>query len=217
MDEHNNAHLDDHDPTVHHEETDVDVSAILKFIVVFVILTGVIFVGLWLLFRGFQKWERKKDVAVISEVPDSLKRQYPPAPHLQPFPESEKMGGRSSSEKWVGLGSQLSSSPTNDPTRSTPAYDMEEMHKQQSEEVNSYGWVDRKQGIVRIPISEAKKLLLQQGLPVRQEPLPAAGGQAPSANAAGLSQQPTNRIGSNQQQAAGAVRPASAAGPTGNQ
>ncbi len=33
--------------------------------------------------------------------------------------------------------------------------------------LNSYGWVDRKAGIVRIPIDRAMDLLLQRGLPVR--------------------------------------------------
>jgi hypothetical protein len=34
--------------------------------------------------------------------------------------------------------------------------------------LDSYGWVNRKAGIVRIPISLAMTLLLQQGLPVRK-------------------------------------------------
>src|SRR5579875_1217650 len=40
--------------------------------------------------------------------------------------------------------------------------------KQQNQILNSYGWVDRKAGIVRIPIDQAMDLLLQKGLPVRQ-------------------------------------------------
>jgi hypothetical protein len=34
--------------------------------------------------------------------------------------------------------------------------------------LNSYGWVNRKAGIVRVPINQAITLLLQQGLPVRK-------------------------------------------------
>ena len=33
--------------------------------------------------------------------------------------------------------------------------------------LNSYGWVDPKAGVVRIPIDRAMDLLLQKGLPVR--------------------------------------------------
>ena len=32
--------------------------------------------------------------------------------------------------------------------------------------IESYGWVDRKQGIVRVPISRAMELLIERGLPV---------------------------------------------------
>jgi hypothetical protein len=35
--------------------------------------------------------------------------------------------------------------------------------------LNSYGWVDKNAGIARIPIREAMKLTVQQGLPTRQE------------------------------------------------
>lgn len=39
--------------------------------------------------------------------------------------------------------------------------------EQQDHLLDSYGWVDRKAGIVRIPIARAMDLLLQKGLPVR--------------------------------------------------
>jgi hypothetical protein len=39
----------------------------------------------------------------------------------------------------------------------------------EEEVLGSYGWVDQKSGIARIPISEAKKLILQRGLPARAE------------------------------------------------
>ena len=37
----------------------------------------------------------------------------------------------------------------------------------QDRELNSYGWVDRKAGMVRIPIDRAMDRLLQKGLPAR--------------------------------------------------
>jgi hypothetical protein len=33
--------------------------------------------------------------------------------------------------------------------------------------VNSYGWVDRQNGVVRIPVDRAMRILLQRGLPAR--------------------------------------------------
>ena len=35
--------------------------------------------------------------------------------------------------------------------------------------IESYGWVDQKQGIVRVPIKRAMELLVERGLPVRGE------------------------------------------------
>ncbi|HEV2330417.1 MAG TPA: hypothetical protein VGY56_16670 [Verrucomicrobiae bacterium] len=37
----------------------------------------------------------------------------------------------------------------------------------QNQKLNSYGWVDRSNGIVRIPIDRAMDLLMQRGLPTR--------------------------------------------------
>lgn len=65
-----------------------------------------------------------------------------------------------------------------------PLVEMERVQKEESEKLNSYSWIDEKNGIVRLPINEAKKLLLKSGLPTRIKPvevLPASG-QAPPAN-----------------------------------
>jgi hypothetical protein len=38
---------------------------------------------------------------------------------------------------------------------------------QETKKLEGYGWVDEKAGIARVPIEEAKKLIVQHGLPVR--------------------------------------------------
>jgi len=48
-----------------------------------------------------------------------------------------------------------------------PGQDMAQYRANEKEIVNSYGWVDAKAGILRIPIDRAMDLLLQKGLPVR--------------------------------------------------
>jgi hypothetical protein len=45
--------------------------------------------------------------------------------------------------------------------------DLKQYQAAQGEILNSYGWVDQKAGIVRIPIEQAMDILLQKGLPVR--------------------------------------------------
>jgi hypothetical protein len=48
-----------------------------------------------------------------------------------------------------------------------PRLDLQGFRQAQQELLNSYGWVDKNAGVVRIPVARAMDLLLQQGLPVR--------------------------------------------------
>jgi hypothetical protein len=53
-----------------------------------------------------------------------------------------------------------------------PFVDVETLRAEERELLTSYGWVDEKAGVVRIPIEQAKELLLRRGLPVAS-PAPA--------------------------------------------
>lgn len=46
-----------------------------------------------------------------------------------------------------------------------PQQDLEQLRKKHQELLNSYGWVDRDAGIVRIPIERAMDIVGQKGLP----------------------------------------------------
>ena len=46
---------------------------------------------------------------------------------------------------------------------------LRQIRERQSEQLHSYGWVDEKTGIARIPIDDAKKLLLERGVPSRAD------------------------------------------------
>jgi hypothetical protein len=49
-----------------------------------------------------------------------------------------------------------------------PREDLLALRAREDAVLNSYGWVDKTAGVVRIPIDEAIKLTAQRGLPVRQ-------------------------------------------------
>jgi hypothetical protein len=51
--------------------------------------------------------------------------------------------------------------------QTNPRQDLSDLHAKEDELLGSYGWVDRNAGVVRIPIDEAMKLMLQRGLPTR--------------------------------------------------
>lgn len=48
-----------------------------------------------------------------------------------------------------------------------PEVDLQRYLDEEKNELDTYGWIDRPTGVVRIPIERAMQLLLQQGLPVR--------------------------------------------------
>src|ERR1700739_1376134 len=48
-----------------------------------------------------------------------------------------------------------------------PAVDMQSYLQSQQNLLNSYGWIDRPNGIVRLPVDRAMELLLERGLPTR--------------------------------------------------
>jgi hypothetical protein len=56
----------------------------------------------------------------------------------------------------------------------SPASDLEQLHADENMRLNTYGWVDKEQGVIRIPIEKAMEIVAKQGLPVR---LPPATGQ----------------------------------------
>jgi hypothetical protein len=56
--------------------------------------------------------------------------------------------------------------------QAAPAQDLKAYLKEQQQLMNSYGWVDKKDGIVRIPIDRAMDLILQRGLPARTQAPP---------------------------------------------
>jgi hypothetical protein len=51
----------------------------------------------------------------------------------------------------------------------TPWADLKAFRTEETDYLNSYGWVDEKAGIVRVPLDKAKALLLQRGLPARAQ------------------------------------------------
>ena len=51
-----------------------------------------------------------------------------------------------------------------------PAY-LKEVRTELQDELHTAGWIDEKAGVARIPIDQAKALVLKDGLPVRPDPV----------------------------------------------
>lgn len=48
-----------------------------------------------------------------------------------------------------------------------PAVDLKKFQAEEDSRLNSYGWVDQRAGVIRIPIQRAMDLIAQRGLPTR--------------------------------------------------
>ena len=57
-----------------------------------------------------------------------------------------------------------------------PRFELKDYCEAQQREVKTYGWIDRRLGVVRIPIDRAMDLALERGLPTRSSAQPAAAG-----------------------------------------
>ena len=125
-------------PETHHETSDVDVSAILWFVVIFLAFAVGTHLLLYFLYQFFRS-EFRRDVQP-ARTAIKAPAQMPQAPRLQPFQQKDTP-----------------------PYASTPAIDMVEMHASEDEALKNPGWIDKQKGIVRIPIERAKQLVVQRG------------------------------------------------------
>jgi hypothetical protein len=64
---------------------------------------------------------------------------------------------------------QQSRVPPEPRLQTNPREDLRILREQEDAVLNSYGWVDRPAGVVRIPIEEAMKLTVRRGLPSRPQ------------------------------------------------
>jgi hypothetical protein len=146
-------------PEVAHESHDVSVRSILGFGVGLFVAGALIHVGIWLFFRFLQERAERRDTA-----PTTLAARRPvEGPHMPerlfPEPRLERF----------------------------PFAARESLRREEDARLTSYGWVDRNQGVVRIPIERAMELIAERGVPpaTGTAPSPAA---APAAAATGVRQ-----------------------------
>jgi hypothetical protein len=135
-----------------HEANVVHLAGVAWFIILLSI--SVVFIG-WLMVEMFDSLEGRQQRAEIESRPSPFAAQrpkLPPAPRLQLAPDSEE---------------QIEKHEPPDLKTQSPLQEMAELKAKWKDHLTYYGWVDEKTGVVRIPIDEAKKLLLERGLPTR--------------------------------------------------
>jgi len=84
----------------------------------------------------------------------------------------DQTGGPPPSRVLQGLDIDARKLPPEPRLQVAPALDLQQMRAAEDQILNSYGWVDRTNGVVRIPIDRAMDILAQRGLPARQTNTP---------------------------------------------
>jgi hypothetical protein len=133
-----------HNEDVAHEHSDINVRAIIYFLVGLAAVTAVAFAAMGALFVVLDSRAARND-----PIPS------PVAPAATPMPAREESPylGQSAGPKLI--------------TREPEVLAGERAKARKL--LESGDWVDRQAGVARIPLAEAKKLLLHQGLPVRAD------------------------------------------------
>jgi len=137
---------------VGHEGSTVHVGGIAWFIIGLTV--SVVFIG-WLITAVLNTFEGREKKAELESRPSPFaaeRPKIPPEPRLQLAPNSEE---------------QIDKKEPPDLKTRHPLEEMKELRTIWDKQLNGYSWVDEQGGVVRIPIGEAKKLLLQRGLPTR--------------------------------------------------
>jgi hypothetical protein len=139
------GHGDDllHNPDVAHEQSDVNVRALLAFAVGLVVATAAIFVLMGWLFNFLERRAAANDPAIspLARPATQMPTRTTGSPYFGDAPGPRLLIGE-------------------------PAA-LRNQREMEDERLETYGWVDEKSGIARIPVSEAEKLILQRGLPAR--------------------------------------------------
>lgn len=132
-----------HNEGVAHEHSDVNIRAILMFAGGLVVVAVIVQVAMWLLFGVFEKRAAANDPLVSPLA-------APPAAMPHTTAASPSFG--------EAAGPQLL---TDEPRA------LQLLHARERRDLESYGWIDQRNGVARIPIEQAEKLLIERGLPVR--------------------------------------------------
>jgi hypothetical protein len=145
-------------PDVTHEESDVNVRAILQFVLGLLIFAGIVLVLMWYMLKFF---ERRQDRQTPKPAPMALneKERLPPEPRLQGAP---------------GFGVDLGNGRREDLALKEPTAEMK-IVREQWDKILREGQKDQNGNIIAIPIEEAMRQLSDKGLPTR----PQTGGAQP--------------------------------------
>jgi hypothetical protein len=139
--EHNDQH------NLQPESSGIKPKPIIWFLVILTVSTILVFVIVEGMLYGFKQMEEANRPQPVTALPEGGERRLPPEPRLQGIPGPK------------GLPSDL------------PLDDMKKYREDTDKKADSYGWVNKDSGIAHIPLENAKKLMVERGLPMASDKL----------------------------------------------
>jgi hypothetical protein len=143
-----------------HEETDINVRAIVSFGVFLLILAAVIHVGLWFFYQALNhRYEKENAANTNPMLEQTIAQQGTSATRAPDLPAA--VTAESTQEATKRL---VATFP--EPRLQPDEYRDYEVYKRRvDEQLNAYSWINKNDGSVRIPISRAMELIAERGLP----------------------------------------------------
>jgi hypothetical protein len=135
-----------HNDDVAHEDSDVNIRALVMSAVALAVIVVVAAVLMYGLFWGVL--EPKAEAGDPKLSPLAL-----PATTMPKTTNASPYFGGASKPQLL----------TNEPSL------LNQFREREAQQLHSYGWIDEKTGVARIPIDDAKKLLLERGVPTRPD------------------------------------------------
>lgn len=139
------VHDELHHADVAHEHSDVDVRAIATSAGIVAGVVAVSMLGMYLLFGWFEHRALRTQPFVSPLAPPAT--EMPPNTAESPFFSHSADGVQLLTNEFMAL---------------------EQHRATERERLHSYGWVDEAGGVAHIPIEEAKRLIVERGLPARE-------------------------------------------------
>lgn len=149
-----------HSPEQMAEPDHVDIGSIIRYAVGLAAITGISMLAMYFTFQGMTTSTDATHAVRAYPMAEDEDSRRPPEPRLQ--------GSNAT------ITGNLFDAPTDHAT--TPKEALKALRAEEDAVLNNYAWVDRNAGVVRLPIADAMKLRLQQGLEAR----PAASAAAPA-------------------------------------
>jgi cytoskeletal protein RodZ len=142
-----------------HEESDINVRGIVSFGAFLIVLAVVIHVGLWFFYEALNKRYENANARTNPMLEQNIAQQGTQATRVPERPSKE------TSETTQDATQRLVATFPEPRLQPDEYRDYEVYKKKVDERLNSYTWISKADGSVRIPIDRAMALIAERGLP----------------------------------------------------